>query len=114
MSAGEYFRVDVDALTDAGVGLAELLGAMEQLALEDIDCDRKFIGHSGLADAYESFAERWAAGIENLTADGKEMSQRMLDAAGAYIEADTEGERKLRGFFDGMDDPGAEAIEVDG
>lgn len=52
-------------------------------------------------------------GVESLTTDGKDMSQRMLDAAGAYIEADTEHERKLQGFFDGVDDPGAGAIEQD-
>ncbi|WP_267313225.1 hypothetical protein [Allosaccharopolyspora coralli] len=42
------------------------------------------------------------------------MSQRMIDAAGAYIQADTENERRLQGFFDGVDDPGAAAIERDG
>lgn len=58
MGAVEYFRVDVDALTDAGVGLAELLDELERLAVEHIDCDRAFVGHSALSDAYASFTER--------------------------------------------------------
>ncbi|MCI2423642.1 hypothetical protein MOQ72_40180 [Saccharopolyspora sp. K220] len=36
------------------------------------------------------------------------LSQRMIDAAGACIEADTEKERRLQAFFDGVDDPGGQ------
>lgn len=46
------FHVDVDALKDAGLGLADLLGMLDELKVEDIDCDRSFIGHTGLADSY--------------------------------------------------------------
>lgn len=113
MGADEHFRVDIDALTDAGIGLAELLDKLERIDVGDIDCERRFVGHPALSEAYASFTERWAVGIENLTTDGKDMSQRMLDAAGAYIEADTENERKFQRFFDGVDDPGADVIEQD-
>ncbi|WP_406689630.1 hypothetical protein REH65_26830 [Saccharopolyspora sp. ID03-671] len=114
MGAGEYFRVDIDALTDAGIGIAELLTETEKLAVEDIDCAPESWGHPALAEACASFTERWDVGIASLLTDGNDMSQRMIDAAGAYIEADSEHERRLKGFFDGVDDPGAEAIEQDG
>lgn len=113
MGAGDYFRVDIDALTDAGIGLAELLTETDRLAVEDIDCASESVGHPALAEAYASFTDRWAVGIDSLLTDGNEMSQRMIDAAGSYIEADEEQERRLKGFFDGVDDPGAGAIEQD-
>lgn len=74
--SGEGFHVDVDALKEAGLGLADLLAILDELAVEDIDCDRRFVGHKGLADAYESFTTRWNVGVENLTQDGQELSRR--------------------------------------
>lgn len=106
------FHVDVDALKDAGLGLADLLGMLDDLKVEDIDCDRKFIGHKGLADAYESFTTRWAIGVENLTKDGKTLSQRLVDAAGAYITIDAAHQHNLNGILEGLGaDPAARSME---
>jgi hypothetical protein len=105
------FVVDVEALKDAGLGLADLLGDLDELKFENIDCDRQFIGHTKLADSYESFTTRWALGIENLTKDGEQLSRRLVDAAGAYIKADQAHEHKLKGIFDDTGtDPGATAM----
>ncbi|WP_158894061.1 hypothetical protein [Amycolatopsis anabasis] len=107
MGDGTGFHVDVDALKAAGVGMAELLGMLDELKVEDIDCDRKFVGHKGLADAYESFTSRWNVGVSNLTEDGQELSRRLVDAAGAYIEADKQHRHNLTGILDGINDPAA-------
>ncbi|OXM65320.1 hypothetical protein [Amycolatopsis vastitatis] len=105
------FAVDVEALKNAGLGLSDLLGDLEELQVENIDCDRKFIGHTKLADSYESFTTRWALGVENLTKDGQQLSRRLVDAAGAYIKADQAHEHKLKGIFDDTGaDPGATAM----
>lgn len=109
---GDGFHVDVNALKDAGLGLADLLTALDKLKVEDIDCQRSFIGHSGLADSYTSFTDRWNIGVDNLTKDGKALSQRLVDAAGAYIEIDTAHQHQLTGLLDGLgDDPAVESME---
>ncbi|MEA5358743.1 hypothetical protein VA596_04285 [Amycolatopsis sp., V23-08] len=94
------FAVDVEALKNAGLGLSDLLGDLDELQVENIDCDRKFIGHTKLADSYESFTTRWALGVENLTKGGQHLSRRLVDAAGAYSKADQAHEHKLKGIFD--------------
>jgi hypothetical protein len=106
------FAVDVEALKKAGLGLADLLGDVAGLKVEDIDCDRNFVGHTGLADAYESFTSRWSVGVSNLTGDGQQLSRRMIDAAGAYIETDKAHEHTLKGIFTGAaSDPGEQAMD---
>lgn len=99
---GDGFAVDIDALKDAGLGLADLLAALDELQVEHIDCDRKFVGHTGLADAYESFCTRWHIGVENLTQDGQELSKRLINAAGMYIEADKAMAQQLARDLGGM------------
>lgn len=109
---GDGFHVDVTALKDAGLGLADLLAALEELKVEDIDCQRSFVGHTALADSYESFTTRWNVGVENLTKDGKQLSQRLVNAAGAYIEIDTAHQHQLSGLLEGLgDDPAIESME---
>ncbi|WP_139320837.1 hypothetical protein [Saccharomonospora sp. CUA-673] len=98
---GDGFSVDVDALKDAGLGLSELLVSLDELAVEDIDCDRKFVGHEGLADSYESFCSRWHVGVENLTKDGQELSTRLINAAGRYLAKDQELANTLNQFHAG-------------
>ena len=49
---------------------------------------------------------------ENLTKDGKGLSQRLVSAAGAYIEIDTQHQHQLTGLLDGLgDDPATESME---
>ncbi|GAA3561263.1 hypothetical protein GCM10022222_51280 [Amycolatopsis ultiminotia] len=95
------FTVDVDALKDAGLGLADLLAELKELKVEDIDCDRVFVGHGGLADAYGSFCSRWQVGVENLTKDGDGLAKRLINAAGMYIEADQAAVGDLGGLGGG-------------
>lgn len=109
---GDGFHVDVDALKDAGLGLADLLAALDELKVEDIDCQRTFIGHPGLADSYDSFTTRWNIGVANLTKDGQQLSRRLINAAGAYIEIDTAHQHQLTGLLDGLGtDPATESME---
>ncbi|HEY3690470.1 MAG TPA: hypothetical protein VGL46_09220 [Pseudonocardiaceae bacterium] len=105
------FAVDAEALENAGLGLSDLLGEMGQLQVGDIDCDRGFVGHPGLADAYESFTTRWGIGVDSLTQDGQQLSRRLIDAAGAYIQADRAHEHTLKGIYDGTGpDPGKQPM----
>jgi hypothetical protein len=107
----EGFHVDVDALKEAGLGLSDLLGMLNELKVEDIDCERTFLGHKGLADSYESFTSRWQVGVGNLTKDGQQLSRRLVNAAGAYIEIDQAHQHTLNGLLDGTGtDPGAESM----
>lgn len=107
MGDGQGYSVDVDALKDAGLGLADLLVALDELHVENIDCDRKFVGHAGLADSYESFTTRWQVGVDTLTKDGTELSRRLVDAAGRYIEAEQKHHEMLKQIVSGTgDDPG--------
>ncbi|TVT18043.1 hypothetical protein FNH05_35745 [Amycolatopsis rhizosphaerae] len=109
---GEGFHVDVDALKEAGLGLSDLLGSLDELEVEDIDCERTFLGHKGLADSYESFTSRWQAGVANLTKDGQQLSRRLINAAGAYIEIDQAHQHTLNGLLDGGGaDPAVESME---
>lgn len=104
------FVVDVDALKKASLGLADPLGDVAGLAVEDIDCDRSYVGHTRLADSHESFTARWSIGVSNLTEDGQQLSRRMIDAAGAYIEADKAHAHTINGIFTGTgDDPAMQA-----
>jgi hypothetical protein len=64
------FTVDVEALKNAGLGLSDLLGDLDELQ------------------------------VENLTKDGQRLSRRLVDAASAYIKADQAHEHKLKGIFD--------------
>lgn len=78
------FTVDVDALTDAGQGIKDLMGKLDEKSVEDIDCDSDAVGHGGLADKLESFCDRWQIGVENLVEDGAQIAQRLLDSAEVY------------------------------
>ena len=50
---GDGFHVHVNALKDVGLGLADLLAALDAFkVVEDIDRRRTFLGHTGLADSY--------------------------------------------------------------
>lgn len=69
-------EVDPDALRGLGQDIADLLGMLSQLQIHMIDCDRKFVGHSGLADSYDSFTERWAVGVAALMEDAGTMSEQ--------------------------------------
>lgn len=107
MADGQGFTVDVDALKEAGLGLSDLLAALDELQVENIDCDRKFVGHGGLEDSYESFTTRWQIGVTNLTKDGTELSHRLIDAAGRYIEAEQKHHDMLQAIIHGTGpDPG--------
>lgn len=82
------FSVDVDALTAAGEGIAELMRLLDEHEVEDIDCDSDAVGHEGLAEKLESFCDRWQVGVEALAEDGSQISQRLLSSAAAYREYD--------------------------
>ncbi|WP_236787918.1 hypothetical protein [Amycolatopsis sp. GM8] len=104
--------MDVNALKEAGLGLSDLVGELGAVPVEDIDCDRKFVGHKGLADSYESFTTRWQVGVANLTKDGQQLSRRLINAAGAYIEIEQAHQHTLTGLLDGTGvDPGLESME---
>lgn len=84
----ESFHVDVEALKNAGLGAADLMGLLESHRVEDIDCDADAVGHEGLGAALASFCERWQVGVKNLTKDGQVLSRNLIDTAGAYLEVD--------------------------
>jgi hypothetical protein len=109
---GTGFHVDVTALKEAGLGLSDLLGMLAELKVEDIDCERGFLGHRGLADSYESFTSRWQVGVASLAEDGQQLSRRLINAAGAYIATEQAHQHMLTGLLDGAGaDPGAESME---
>lgn len=95
------FTVDVDALTAAGQGIKDVMSKLDQMSVEDIDCDSDSVGHSGLADRLESFCGRWQIGVENLLEDGAQIAQRLLDSAEAYRGHDNAIAKVLSGGVDG-------------
>ncbi len=81
-------QVDPQALRDTATDLRELLDVLGTVQVQHIDCDRRYVGHSGLADAYESFTQAWRAGVMNLAADADGMARGLNDAAEAYEQHD--------------------------
>ncbi|MGW4591968.1 WXG100 family type VII secretion target [Amycolatopsis thermoflava] len=99
-------EVNPDALRDLGQDIADLLGMLTQLQIHMIDCDRKFVGHSGLADSYDSFTERWAVGVAALMEDAGSMSEQLVQAADAYEQYDQGVGENLRGILDDLQNDG--------
>ncbi|MCU1681895.1 MAG: hypothetical protein JWQ81_2634 [Amycolatopsis sp.] len=88
MADGQGFTVDVDALKEAGLRLSDLLAALHELQVENIDCDRKFVGHTGPEDSYETFTTRWQICVTNLTKTFTQLSGHQYNArAPAYLNA---------------------------
>ncbi|KAA5830688.1 hypothetical protein ABT337_26765 [Saccharopolyspora hirsuta] len=101
--AADGFSVDIDALKDAGLGLADLLAMMDEVRVEDIDCAPAALGSATLSEAYASFTERWQRGLGFLAEDGGELSRRLIDTAGNYLEVDQQAERDLQAILDEFD-----------
>ncbi|MDA3628457.1 hypothetical protein OU415_23700 [Saccharopolyspora sp. WRP15-2] len=98
--AADGFSVDIDALKDAGLGLADLLAMMDEVRGDNIDCAPDALGHGTLSEAYASFTDRWRLGLGYLTEDGNELSRRLIDTAGNYLEVDQQVMRDLQAILD--------------
>jgi uncharacterized protein YukE len=81
-------QVDPEGLRDIASDMIELLDVLGTVQVQHIDCDRRFVGHAGLADAYEEFTEAWRSGVMNMAADGEGMADALKAAADAYEEHD--------------------------
>ncbi|MCX2729409.1 NucA/NucB deoxyribonuclease domain-containing protein [Saccharopolyspora sp. NFXS83] len=82
---GDGFRVDVEAIKTAGLGIAELMASLTATQVDDVDATPGAVGHPGLASGVAGFCDRWQVGAENLTKDGEQLSRNLIDCAGTYL-----------------------------
>ena len=85
--AGGY-SVNLSALTNAGNGAAALMQDLDQHSVKDIACEDSAVGHDRLSSAIGSFCDRWDIGVKNLSKDGKQLAQNLLDNAAGYQAAE--------------------------
>lgn len=85
---GQGFRVDIEALKAAGLGLAEMMADLADAPVGHIECARNAVGHHGLASSVDGFCGRWQQGMNYLVGDGHQLSRNLIDCAGTYLEID--------------------------
>ena len=82
------FYVDLEALEDAASGINRTLDAMATKKVSDVDAAAEAFGHDELASAVADFCDRWNIGVENLAADGAEVSDRLNRCVKRYQSAE--------------------------
>lgn len=82
------YSVNLSALTDAGNGAAALMQDLDQHSVKDVACEDSAVGHDRLSGAIGSFCDRWDIGVKNLSKDGKQLAQNLLDNAAGYQAAE--------------------------
>ncbi|MER6971126.1 hypothetical protein ABT304_08740 [Nocardioides sp. NPDC000445] len=95
---GENLNVDPEALKRAESGINATIGELNDMGmLGSGSHGRGFgsmalsgmeAGHSGLADAFGGFCERWGWGVRALVQDANQMAQALGMAAGLFHEQD--------------------------
>ncbi|MBB5159676.1 hypothetical protein [Saccharopolyspora phatthalungensis] len=89
--SGQGYRVDLDALMDAGLGVAEIVDEVRTGKIERADGPPEVYGHSGLATEIADFCDRAAQAAGYLTEDGMLLARLLIDSAGEYATADENG-----------------------
>ncbi len=89
--SGQGFRVDVDALIDAGLGVADVIDGVAKEWIGRADGPAEAYGHDALATELADFCERGAQAAKYLTEDGMLLARVLLDSAGEYVTADEAG-----------------------
>jgi uncharacterized protein YukE len=91
----EQFRVDIEALASAAIGVGDAVTAAGEQRVEDLDVDEAAFGHGALGSTSQDFCDRWQRGVDNLLKDGQELARRLGESATTYL--DTE-QRNTDGF----------------
>lgn len=91
----EQFRVDIEALASAAVGVGDAMTAAGEQRVEDLDVDEAAFGHGALGGTSKDFCERWQRGVDNLLEDGQELAKRLGESATTYLDAE---QRNSDGF----------------
>ncbi|MBA8823776.1 hypothetical protein FHX42_001105 [Saccharopolyspora lacisalsi] len=94
--SGQGFRVDVDALMDAGMGVSDVIDGVAKEKIERADGPPEAYGHDGLAAELAEFCEQGQQAAQYLTEDGMLLARVLLDSAGEYVSADEAGDAILR------------------
>lgn len=84
------FSVDLDALENAGRGVAGLVTELGEHNVTDLRCDSSAVGHDRLAGTLSSFCERWQIGVANLSRDGDSLAANLTRSARSYRDTDSE------------------------
>jgi hypothetical protein len=82
------FSVDLDALENAGRGVAGLVTELSEHKITDLRCDSSRVGHDRLAGTLSSFCERWQIGVANLSKDGDSLVANLTSSAQSYRDTD--------------------------
>lgn len=82
------FRVDIESLKSAGLGLAEMMSDLADAPVGRIECAANAVGHHALSSSVDGFCDRWQQGMNYLVGDGHQLSRNLIDCAGTYLEAD--------------------------
>lgn len=93
--SGQGYRVDLEALMDAGLGAADIVDGVVAGKIQRADGPPEAYGHAGLAAEVADFCERGAQAAGYLTEDGMMLARLLLDSAGEYATADEEGRAHL-------------------
>jgi hypothetical protein len=99
------FKVDLGALENAAAGVAETLADVKAARVDRLGGSAATYGHGHLADTVKDFCDRWEIGIEHLTTDGKEITQRLNDSLKAYLAADKAVKGRMDGIYRGTTGP---------
>jgi len=94
--SGQGYRVDLDALVDAGLGVADIVDGVAEKKIERADGEPAAYGHDGLASELADFCDRGAQGAQYLTEDGMLLARILIDSAGEYASADEAGVAHLK------------------
>ena len=92
------FYVDLGALQNAAEGVTDTINAMATKKVSDIDAPKSAFGHDQLGDTVADFCGRWQIGVEHLAKDAREIADRLVASANAYLYV----ERTVQGSFDGI------------
>jgi hypothetical protein len=83
--AAQGINQTIDELQDVGVGVGA--GAVGR-GFGSLELTQLQMGHTGLAAAFATFAQRWEWGVRALVTEGNDIAQKLDLSAGYYHEAE--------------------------
>jgi hypothetical protein len=91
----EKMQILLAEVMGASIGIRATMDDMKTIHIDRIDGPKGDYGHDGVAEAFQSFCDRWQNGVSALLSDTDLLADALDMAVISYAQTDQDSARKL-------------------